>query len=105
MDALKFHLTIHNPFRPVEGLIIDVKTKAVGSDVDSWRPQIEKFIDSVFLTNAILIYSPSQIALAAVIHSASSNGVRPIFKNITSEFIMHLAFTGQCGRVCNRTVV
>ena len=83
MDALKFHLTIHNPFRPVEGLIIDVKTKAVGSDVDSWRPQIEKFIDSVFLTNAILIYSPSQIALAAVIHSASSNGVRPIFKNIT----------------------
>ena len=25
MRELNFHLTIHNPFRPVEGLLIDVK--------------------------------------------------------------------------------
>ena len=25
MRELNFHLTVHNPFRPVEGLLIDVK--------------------------------------------------------------------------------
>lgn len=25
MEQLNFHLTIHNPFRPVEGLLIDIK--------------------------------------------------------------------------------
>jgi cyclin H len=27
MRELNFHLTIHNPYRPVEGLLIDVKVK------------------------------------------------------------------------------
>merc|ERR1711909_113292 len=34
-------------------------------------PDIQSFLDSVFLTDACMIYAPSQIALAAVIHSAS----------------------------------
>lgn len=25
MEQLNFYLTVHNPFRPVEGLIIDIK--------------------------------------------------------------------------------
>jgi len=29
MQQLQFHLTIHNPFRAVEGLIIDIKTRWV----------------------------------------------------------------------------
>jgi hypothetical protein len=39
--------------------------------VDSFRPEIQTFLDSVFLTDACMIYAPSQIALAAVIHAAS----------------------------------
>lgn len=27
MEQLKFHLTVHNPYRPVEGLLIDIKVK------------------------------------------------------------------------------
>ena len=27
MQELQFHLTIHNPFRAVEGLVIDIKTR------------------------------------------------------------------------------
>jgi len=74
MQELQFHLTIHNPFRAVEGLIIDIKTRCESStaqDVDSFRSEIDSFLDKVFLTDAVMIYAPSQIALAAVIHSAS----------------------------------
>jgi len=72
MQELQFHLTVHNPFRAVEGLLIDIKTRCeTVHNVDSFRPDIQSFIDSVFLTDACLIYAPSQIALAAIIHSAS----------------------------------
>ena len=70
MQELRFNLTIHNPFRALEGLLIDIKTR-YSLDVDSWRPEIDEFLGKVYLTNSILIYSPSQIALAAIIHAAS----------------------------------
>ena len=77
MQELQFHLTIHNPFRALEGMIIDLKTRhSAGGEVDSWRPDIDKFLDSVLMTNAFLIYSPSQIALAAIISAASQHKVR-----------------------------
>lgn len=72
MQELQFHLTIHNPYRAIEGLLIDIKTRCeTARDVDSFRPEIDSFIDQVFLTDAVLIFAPSQIALAAIIHSAS----------------------------------
>jgi len=72
MQELQFHLTVHNPFRAVEGLLIDIKTRCDSvHGVDSFRPEIESFLDSVFLTDACMIYAPSQIALAAIIHAAS----------------------------------
>ena len=58
--------------RAVEGLLIDIKTRCDSvHSVDSFRPEIQSFLDSVFLTDACMIYAPSQVALAAVIHSAS----------------------------------
>ena len=81
MQELHFHLTIHNPYRAVEGLLIDIKTRAsmpqgvTSGDVEQFRPEIESFLDKVFLTDAFLIYAPSQIALAAVIHAASKNKI------------------------------
>lgn len=35
------------------------------------RPGIDEFLDTLFLTDAILLYAPSQLALAGVIQSAS----------------------------------
>lgn len=35
------------------------------------RPSIEDLLDKLFLTDACLLYAPSQVALAAIIHSAS----------------------------------
>lgn len=38
------------------------------------RSDVDKFLVDVVLTNACLIYAPSQIALAAIIHAASKQG-------------------------------
>lgn len=35
------------------------------------RPGIDEFLDKTFLSDACLIFAPSQIALAAVLHAAS----------------------------------
>lgn len=35
------------------------------------RPHIDSFIEKTFFTEACLLYSPSQIALAAILHAAS----------------------------------
>lgn len=38
---------------------------------DRLRPGIEDFLEKLFLTDACLMYAPSQIALAAILHAAS----------------------------------
>ncbi|CAH0552118.1 unnamed protein product [Brassicogethes aeneus] len=71
MEQLNFHLCIHNPFRPVEGLLIDIKTRSTLNDPERLRPGTEQFLERALLTDCILLYSPSQLALAAVLHAAS----------------------------------
>lgn len=72
MQQLDYQLTIYNPFRPLEGLLIDMKTRFPSfKDPERLRPGIDEFLDQVYFTDAILIYAPSQIALAAIINSAS----------------------------------
>jgi len=88
MQELQFHLTVHNPYRALEGLLIDIKTR-YSLDVDSWRPEIEEFLANVYLTNSILIYSPSQIALAAVIHVAGK------LKENLDSYVTDKLFLGQ----------
>merc|ERR1711971_286075 len=103
MQELHFHLTIHNPYRAVEGLLIDIKTRAslpqgvTSGDVEQFRPEIDSFLDKVFLTDAYLIYAPSQIALAAVIHAASKNKInldsyvtQQLFDSKGQEAITHI---------------
>lgn len=97
MQELKFHLTIHNPYRAMEGLLIDIKTRYSLADVESWRTDMEEFLSQVYLTNSIMIYSPSQIALAAIIHSASrqhenvdSYVTDKLFHGQSQEAILHI---------------
>lgn len=77
MSEIKFHLTVHTPWRPLEGLLIDIKTRFASNDpgaVESLRQDIDKFLTDVNFTNASLIYAPSQIALASIIHATSKQG-------------------------------
>ncbi|CAG9766496.1 unnamed protein product [Ceutorhynchus assimilis] len=71
MEQLNFQLAIHNPFRPVEGLLIDIKTRGSLHDPERLRVGTEQFLERVLLTDALLLYAPSQVALAAVLHAAS----------------------------------
>lgn len=78
MDKLHYHLTVHNPFRPLEGLIIDLKTryfKDKPENVERLRRNAEDFVEKSLSTDACLIFAPSQIALAGVINSASEDGI------------------------------
>lgn len=59
---MKFHLTIHNPYRPVEGLLIDLKTRYPHFDAEILRPHVEDFLDKVLLTDIPLQYAPSQVS-------------------------------------------
>lgn len=71
MQRLNYYLTIHNPFRPIEGFLIDIKTRCPLENPERLRPGIDEFLDKTFLTDACLLFAPSQIALAAVLHAAS----------------------------------
>lgn len=73
MQRLQYHLTVHNPYRPVEGLLIDIKTRALLNDPERLRPAIDDFLERSYMTDVCLLFPPSQIALAAVLQSASSN--------------------------------
>ncbi|XP_064596194.1 cyclin-H-like [Liolophura sinensis] len=75
MKMLNYHLTIHNPFRPLEGLLLDVKTRCRDvEDPERLRRQADEFIDRSLSTDTCLIFAPSQIALAALLTSATREG-------------------------------
>lgn len=72
MKKLRFHLTVHLPFRAVEGFLIDLRARyAPARDkTDKMVPEIDDFLDKSMFTDACFLYTPSQIALAAVCHGA-----------------------------------
>ena len=74
MQRLSFHLTVHNPYRPMEGFIIDIKTRCPKlDDPEKWRTKAEEFLRKALLTNVLLLYSPSQIALAALFNASEGS--------------------------------
>lgn len=72
MQQLKYHLTVHNPYRPLEGLLIDIKTRCRQfPDPEKLRALMDDFLDRTLFTNAMLLMAPSQIALTAVLYAAN----------------------------------
>ncbi|PRD32273.1 UNVERIFIED_CONTAM: Cyclin-H [Trichonephila clavipes] len=72
MQQLNFDLSVYNPYRPVEGFLIDIKTRYTELfDPEHLRPAIEEFLDKIQFTDACFLYSPSQIALAAIAYGAA----------------------------------
>ncbi|GLH00871.1 Uncharacterized protein GBIM_07135 [Gryllus bimaculatus] len=82
MQKLNYHLTIHNPHRAVEGLLIDIKTRSQLKDPERLRPHIDEFIDRLFLTDACLLYAPSQLALAASLEPLPRDTLRSLEKKL-----------------------
>lgn len=90
MQRLNFHLTVHNPYGPMEGFIIDIKTRGLMlGDPEKWRPLAEEFLRKTLLTDVSLLYSPSQIALAALF-SASKGALGSYIKESLGEHHQHV---------------
>jgi cyclin H len=52
----------------------DFQTRSAMVEPERLRPGIEDFLDKAFQTSAPLLVAPSQLALAAILHSASKIG-------------------------------
>ncbi|KAM9446343.1 cyclin-H isoform 1-T2 [Clarias gariepinus] len=76
IQQLNFHLVIHNPYRPLEGFLIDMKTRyPMLENPEMLRKSAEDFLNRAAMTDAGLLFSPSQIALTAVLNSAARAGL------------------------------
>ncbi|XP_072019917.1 LOW QUALITY PROTEIN: cyclin-H-like [Amphiura filiformis] len=76
MQQLNFQLTIHNSFRPLEGLLIDIKTRYPSlSEPEQLRRAAEEFLFRSLASDACLLFAPSQISLAAIVTSARKQGL------------------------------
>jgi len=87
IQKLQFHLTVHSPFRPMEGLMIDLKTSSDGTGIENleqYRQQAEKFLVKSLLTDVGLLYTPSQIAMTALFCAIGKPFVNYL-RHITTE--------------------
>ncbi|KAM9263085.1 cyclin-H isoform 1-T1 [Morus bassanus] len=76
IQQLNFHLIIHNPYRPFEGFLIDLKTRySMLENPEVLRKTADDFLNRVALTDAYLLFAPSQIALTAILSSGSRAGI------------------------------
>ncbi|KAK0131465.1 Cyclin-H [Merluccius polli] len=76
IQQLNFHLVVHTPYRPMEGLLIDIKTRYPPlENPESLRKSADDFLTRASTTDTGLLFSPSQIALTAILNSASRAGL------------------------------
>ena len=74
MQRLDFHLTVHNPYRPMEGFIIDIKTRCPQlENPEKWRFVADDFLRRALMTDVSLLFPPSQVALAALFSSSKGS--------------------------------
>lgn len=71
MKRLHYHLMVHVPYRAYEGFMIDIRTRfAELSKPDRLRGPAEKFLERAMFSDCLLLWAPSQIALAALMYAA-----------------------------------
>lgn len=77
MQQLKYHLTVHNPFRAMEGFLIDLKTRCLqAGDPERFRPDIDDLMEKTYFTDACLLFSPSQVLICSPLSLVSSSFAR-----------------------------
>ncbi|XP_072716841.1 cyclin-H isoform X2 [Ciconia boyciana] len=87
IQQLNFHLIVHNPYRPFEGFLIDLKTRyPMLENPEVLRKTADDFLSRVALTDAYLLFTPSQIALTAILSSGSRAGIN--MESYLSECLM-----------------
>lgn len=84
MQHLEFHLTVHNPYRPMEGFIIDMKTR-MSINPDRWRAKAEEFLRMALQSDACFFFSPSQIGLAALSYGCENAEVDKYVREVIGD--------------------
>ncbi|EPB78730.1 cyclin ccl1 [Ancylostoma ceylanicum] len=89
MRALRYQITIHCPFRPFEGHLVEMKTRMLllNFNVETIREPADQFFRKALLSDVMLMYPPSQIALAALKYGLDSLGKSP---DVLAEFLQKL---------------
>lgn len=69
--GVKFQLTVHHPFLPLEGLLVQINSiaqkRGIAHDRNFGKQGAIRFINSSLLTDAMFLFPPSQIALAGLL--------------------------------------
>lgn len=90
MKLLNYHLIVHSPKRALEGFFIDIKTRFQNAEnVDEFREISNQFLNAILFCDVVLLYAPSQIALAAL-YAAS--------KELVRNYILHTLAPGEQGQ-------
>ena len=71
MEALKFHLLVHSPLRPLRGLLVQYQTLNPEAACSGLEAAATKLVESWLASDVILLHPPSQVALAAFTQAAS----------------------------------
>lgn len=68
MEALDYSLTVYNSFNPLDGFLVELKNKYGDENMPILKKHALSFINDAILTDATFLFSPSQIALAALVY-------------------------------------
>jgi len=98
MRALNFELIVHSPVRPLEGFLLEMKPLALklghhNLDFAMLSARAHQYLDSTFRTSCMLMFAPSQIALATLALAAKDlkkNEPRynEVFGNYMKNFLL-----------------
>uniref|UniRef100_A0A8C7U551 Cyclin H n=1 Tax=Oncorhynchus mykiss TaxID=8022 RepID=A0A8C7U551_ONCMY len=76
IQQLNFHLVVYTIYRLMEGLLIDLKTRhPLLENPESLRKSADDFLTRATLTDTGLLFPPSEIAMTAILNSASQAGL------------------------------
>lgn len=96
MRLLNYQLIVHSPKRALEGFFIDIKTRLKQQEnFEECREISNEFLNAVLFSDVVFLYTPSQIALAALFAAS---------KEIVHSYIVSVLAPGAQGKNLFETV-
>ena len=74
MSSLDCELAVHSPYRPLHGLLTDMKVRH-SEEIELLKEKSEKYLSQSILTDVMFLYPPSQMALCAICVSCQELGL------------------------------
>ena len=91
MKLLNYQLIVHSPKRALEGFFVDIKTRfKQKEDFDRCREVSNEFLNASLFSDVVFLYTPSQIALAALFAAS---------KEIVHNYIINILAPSEKGQV------